>query len=315
MAALFLAAVTSFAQVDPDRLVLTVNGEEIRGTEYYRRMEYLPGVGKPTGRTFSELPPGLLTMDQLITERLVFQLAKQKGVLPTDLEVDAELKVRQQENPNLVTNWTASGRTMDELRYQVRFELAQFKIQTFGVTITNQEVDNHYKTSAAIYTEPKKAKLRVIVVQSEGDRDTVDAALKSGTSFAAAATKYSADVTKANGGEYGTVPYAFLNTQVRDAVQAIKIGESTTWLSVAGSDKPTFMKFMLEDVIPETKLPLDDNLRRSIRRRLMMDRGTVKNDIQKEMIAMRQSAKIDIKQKEFADAYQKFIQAYLKQGG
>lgn len=308
-------ATVSFAQVDPARIVATVNGEEIKGGEYYRRMEYLPGVAKPMGRSYAEFPPGFLTIEQLVTERLVFQLAKQKGALPTDLEVDAELKTRQEDNPQYLEQWTANGRTLDELKYQIRYELTQFKIQTFGVTITNQEIDNHYKSAIAQYTLPKRAKLRVIVVQSEGDRDTVDAALKSGKAFAEVAKQYSKDVSRTQGGEYGTVPYGYLNTQVKTAVEAIKIGQTTGWLTTSNDGKNTFLKFLLEDVVPESKLPLDAKLRRNIRRTLMLNIGQNKNDIQKEMVAIRQQAKIDIKDPAFADAYRKFIEAYLKQGG
>ena len=317
LAATLAATLTalSFAQVDPQRTVATINGDEIKGNEYYRRMEYLPGVGKPTGRSFSEFPPGFLTLEQLITERLVFQLAKQKGVTPTDLEVDAELKARQVETPDLLATWQASGRSPEELKYQIRYELAQFKIQTFGVTITNQEVDQHYQKNIDQFTLPKRAQLRVIVVQSEADRDAVDLALKSGKKFADVATQYSKDVSRAAGGEYGTVPFAFLNTAVRDAVTTTKIGQTTSWITTNTDGKPTYLKFLLEDVIAEQKMTLDDKLRRNIRRRLLLDKGAVKNDIQKEMIAVRQKAKIDIKQPEFADAYRKFIEAYIKQGG
>jgi foldase protein PrsA len=308
-------SVLSFAQVDPARVVATVNGEEIKGGEYYRRMEYLPGVGKPTGRSFSEFPPGFLTIEQLITERLVFQLAKDKGVLPTELEVDAELKARQEETPDLVQTWTASGRTLPELRYQIRYELAQFKVQTFGVTITDQEVANHYKNNIDQFTLPKRAKLRVVAVLTEADRDAVDLALKSGKAFPEVAKQYSKDVSRVAGGEYGTVPYAFLNTKVRDAVTGTKIGQTTAWITSTTDEKPTYLKFLLEDVVAEQKLPLDEKLRRNIRRRLLVDKGGVKNDIQKEMMAIRQKAKIDIKQPEFAEAYKKFIEAYLKQSG
>jgi parvulin-like peptidyl-prolyl isomerase len=308
-------AAFSFAQVDPARIVVTVNGDEIKGGEYYRRMEFLPGVAKPMGRSYAEFPPGFLTIEQLITERLVFQLAKQKGVTPTEIEVDAELKSRTDDNPNYLKDWAATGRSQEELKYQIRYELAQFKIQTFGVTITNQEVDNHYKSAIAQYTLPKRAKLRVVVVQTEADRDAVDTALKGGKSFAEVAKQYSKDVSRGAGGEYGTVPYGFLNTPVRTAVEATTIGKNTAWITTETDGKPTYLKFHLEDVVKEEKIPLDDKLRRNIRRRLMIDKGTNKNNIQTEMMAIRQKAKIDIKQPEFADAYRKFIDAYLKQGG
>ena len=57
---------TAQNMVDPNRVVLVINGEEIKGAEYYRRMEYLPGVGSQMGASFSDFPPGFLTIQQLI---------------------------------------------------------------------------------------------------------------------------------------------------------------------------------------------------------------------------------------------------------
>ena len=76
-----------WSQVDPARVVAVINGEEIKGAEYYRRMEYLPGAGKMLGDRFAEFPPGFMAIEQIITERLVYQLAKQKHCLPTDAEI------------------------------------------------------------------------------------------------------------------------------------------------------------------------------------------------------------------------------------
>jgi parvulin-like peptidyl-prolyl isomerase len=311
-----LAATAAFAQVDPSRTVVIVNGDEIKGGEYYRRMEYLPGVGKIQGSSFSEFPPGFLTIEQLITERLVFQLAKKKGVMPTDMEVDAEYRNRKEDTPNIDELWLSSGRPLEDLRYQIKYEIAQFKIQTFGVTVTDQEVNNYFTQHPDEFTIPKKYQLRVIVVENDADKGAVDSALASKTSFAEVAKKYSQDVTRSLGGEYGAVPETVLATSVRTAVGSTKIGSMTSWIeSVSKEGQRSYVKFLLENVEPAKKLTLTDKLKRQVRRKLMADRGGVKNDITKEMRDMRAAAKIDIKQKEFADAYQKYIQAYLKQGG
>lgn len=311
-----LAAASAIAQVDTNRTVVVVNGEEIKGSEYYHRMEYLPNVGKRMGSSYSEFPPGFLTIEQLITERLVFQLAKEKGVSPTDLEVDAEYANRKQATPDLDTIWTTSGRTLPDLRYQIKFELAQFKIQTFGVTITNQEVDAYYKAHPAEFTIPRQYQLRLVAVRSDADRDAVDKSLTGGTKFADVATKFSVDVTKVRGGEYGMVPETMLATAVKNAVETTKIGATTPWLTSTpeGSTETTYLKFLVEDVKKSELIPLDEKVRRQVRRKMMMDKGAVKNNIEQEMKSMRAKAKIDIKQPEFADAYKKFIDAYLREG-
>ncbi len=302
------------AQVDPNRLVATVNGEEIRGAEYYRRMEYLPNVGKQTGQVFSEFPPGFLTIEQLITEKLVLQLAKEKGVLPSDNDVQNEFMLRQSDNKELLTVWQSSGRTVDELKRQILVELAQFRIATFGITITDQEVEKDYVNNPSMYTTPLRYKLRVIVLKDQTKKGAVDGDLTAGKSFAETAAKYSEDISKVSGGIYGTVPVQFLAVTVATALKDIKIGKTTDWIDVKLSDdSSTSLKFLKEDILSEVKAPLDARLRRGIRQRMLSERGQAKNHISDDMKAMRAKAKIDIKQPEFADAYKKFIEGYLKQ--
>ena len=316
-AALMVAAsAMAFGQVDPNKTVVIVNGEEVKGAEYYRRMEFLPGVGKKDGETFFEAPPGFLTLEQIITEKLVMQLAMQKGILPVDAEVENELKVRMEDNPKLLTDWAAAGRTAAELKQQVRYELAQFKIQTFGITVTDQELEKFYKDNPTMYSLPKRAKLRVIVVEDETSRAAVDKDLAAGKAFAEIAKERSIDLSKVKGGDYGEVPFEFLNTPARKEVEATKIGGVTNWVSSqTPSGNTRYVRFQVVDVLPEKRLDLDVKLKRNIRRQMMLDRGRVKNDVRKEMAAMRSKATIDIKEAQFAETYKKFVDTYLKQGG
>jgi hypothetical protein len=306
---LVIAAAMAHAQVDPNRTVVVINGEEIKGAEYYRRMEHLPGVGKIMGEGLAEFPPGFLTIEQLITERLIMQLAREKGVFPTDTEVQAELGQRLKINPKLLEEIGVIGMTRADLEYQIRFDLAQFKLITAGITVTDQEVDKFYKDNPGTFTNPKRVKLRVIAVQNEAERNAVDADLKKGTAFAEVARKHSVDVTRHSGGEFGVWPVNDLNEHIRKAVEAMKVGQTSNWLSAQDAQ----MKFLLEEVLPEKREDLTPELRQGIRRRLMLDRGRVRNDIQKDMLAMRKKANIDIKSKEFAEAYKRFIESYLRQ--
>ncbi len=311
VSALLALAVSAFAQVDPNRTVATVDGVDIKGAEYYRRMEFLPGVGKDMGSGFAEFPPGFLTLEQLITERLVFELAKKKGVSPTEPEIQAEFDRRRQVNPKLLEQWGSMGRTEAELRYNIKFDLAQFKILTAGVTVTDQEIDQHYKNNPAEFTIPKQVRLRVIVVRSAEDAAKVDKELAT-KAFADVAKAFSVDVTAPQGGEYGTVPLTYLNEQVRKAVGATKTGATTPWFPSANGT--TQFKFLVEEIIPEKLQPLDANVRFATRQRMMMDQGRIKNNIKKELDELRKTATIDIKEPTFAQAYKKYIDAYLANG-
>jgi foldase protein PrsA len=310
---LFIAP--GFAQVDPARLVAKVNGEEIRGEEYYRRMEFLPGVGKVMGNRLTEFPPGFLTLEQLITERLVMQLAREKGVQPSDLEVQAEIRNRIEEEPQYLENWKAGGRTEDELRSQVRIELAQFKLQTFGITVTDQQVEQQYNQNPQQYTIPRRFTLRVIVVDGEAARKQVDDDLAAGKKFADVARERSIDVSKSVGGEFGTLPITTFQPAMREALQGVPSGQLTKWITSNEPGATRSVRFLVESILPETKIPLTPVLRRQIRREMLVQRGRVRNNVQEEMRKKRAAAKIDITQPEFARAYRAFIDAYLRQSG
>lgn len=309
---LLAVAGAAFGQVDANRVVATVNGIEIKGSEYYRRMEFLGGVGKNVGAGFVEFAPGFLTLEQLITEKLVLQLAKQKNVLPSDKEVNDEFEYRKTKSPTLLADWLASGRTAEELVADIKFDLTQYKLLTAGITVTDQEVDSFYKdkANAPMFTIPKQVKLRVIVAKTPADVTAVNSELSAGKPFADVAKSHSADITATQGGDYGTVPLSALSAEVRAGINNVAVGKPTAWFTAP--DGKTQFRFLVEKVTPESVLPLNADLRRQIRQRLMMDRGKVKNNLKAELDALRSKASIDIKEKGFAEAYQKFIDAYLK---
>ena len=108
------------SQVDPTRTVAIVNGEAIKGDEYYHRMEYLPGVSRRIQEGVNaEFPPGFLTLEQLVTERLILQLAKQRNVAPSQAEVDAEMKSITELDPKLLEAWIANGQSRSDFENQV----------------------------------------------------------------------------------------------------------------------------------------------------------------------------------------------------
>jgi len=304
---------TASAQVDPARTIATINGEEIKGDEYYRRMEFLPGVGKRAGNAFTEMPPGLLALDQLITERLIIQLARDKGVFPSELELNSEIADRMKADPNGLKTWTDSGRTEADWRRAILIDLCQFKIVTFGVTVTDQDVDRIYNTRGEEFTTPKQYKLSVIVVSSTEKQTAVDNDLRANKPFDEIARNHSEDITKASGGQYGTVPETVFAPAVKTALAATRQGQTTAWLPTRAGDQQMFAKFRVDEIIPAKKDPLTPELRKSIRRKRAIELGNVRNNITTEMAAMRRKARVDIKNPEFAEAYKKLIEAYLGQ--
>jgi foldase protein PrsA len=290
------AATLAQAQVDPERTIAVVNGEVIKGTEFYRRMEYLPGVGRMVGNSFAKFSPGFLTLEQIITEKLIMQLAKEKGVSPSEQEVKDELAYIMSTDPGTVKGWKESGQTDEEFIIYLRYNLCQFKLLTRGITITDQEIDQFYKTNEVLFTTPKLVSLRVIAVQTAEQAAAVDLDIEGGKKFDEVAKARSLD----------------LSDQARKSLEGVKVGGTTAWI-VGGT---TRVKFMVESITPEVKQPLDVNLRKRIRRELMLTKGKVKNEqaLQQEMRDKRKTATIDIKDKVYAETYKQFIDNFLSGG-
>lgn len=286
---LALLAPMAIAQTPMDKTLVIVNGQAIDAKTYFKRMEVMPNVGSLVQDKFVEATPGYLTISKLINETLMLQLAKENGVAPTDSEVEAKLKEQQTENSELLASLQRIGFSVDDLKYDIRLQIAEFKLQTMGINITDQEVETFYKDHLAQFTLPKRFVLRVIAVDTDDKKKAVDAALSSGKAFGDVAREQSMDLSKSKDGLMGEVPESSLIGNSAAAVISTKKGGMTDWLS----NGEISVKFLVEDILDKKVLPLDADLKSRIRRNLMLDKGRVKNNVSQMMEAMRKKSKIE----------------------
>jgi parvulin-like peptidyl-prolyl isomerase len=287
--------------------VATVNGEILMSQTYYRRMEYLPGLGRKTNTgQFVEIMPAIATLDTLVTEMLLVQIARAKGLLPTEAETDQEIAYRVRKNPTYITDWQAVGRTMPELRHMIKVEKAQFKIQTDGIVVTETDIQKNYdQAKSTRFTTPARYKLRVITANDEDTKSKVDDGIRAGKSFGDLASQYSTDASKNYGGDFGTVPLEILGEQVKAAIKPLKKGERTGWLS---ADK-IYAKFQVDEILPAEILPLDAGVKEDLRREMMLAKsaGVPGNDVLRMLRDARQRANIAITSPEIDKAYKQFL--------
>ncbi|MBS1721449.1 MAG: peptidyl-prolyl cis-trans isomerase [Armatimonadetes bacterium] len=288
--ALALVAVPVLAQTPMDKTMVVVNGQSIDAKTYYKRMEVFPNVGQLVNGKFVQATPGYLALSKLINETLMLQLAKEKGVFPTDTEVDNRIKELTADNKDLLASLQKIGFSVDDLKYDTRLQLAEFKLQTMGINITDQEVEKFYNENKGSYTLPKRFKLRVIAVDNDAKKQAVDSALSGGKSFGDVARDLSIDLSKANDGQMGEIAEDSLATPTKAAIVSTKKGSTTQWLT----NGDVSVKFLVEDVLEKQLVPLDADLKGDIRRNLMLDRGRVKNDLPKMMEDMRKKSKIEL---------------------
>jgi foldase protein PrsA len=302
IAAFLVAGSGAYPQVDNSRIVAVINGEELKGAEFYRRMEFLPEIGRVFNNDFVESTPAFWTLERIITEKLILAVAKQMAVFPSPTELATEVAARTADVSALEA-WTASGQTKAELEHQILIQFCQFKIATAGVNVTDLEVEKFFKDYPSMFTIPRRHKLRVISVSDDAKKAQIDIQLQSGKSFIEVAKTMSEDITKTDGGFFGIVDITRVNDLMRKAIEATKIGGVTPWLDT-GTQK---LKFFVEEIVPAQVQKLDEKLKKTIRRRMMLDRGKVKNDVPKLMAQARSGLKIDIKAKELAAEYDRVL--------
>ncbi len=275
-------------------VVVTVNGSPIARSQYYKRMEVLPGVGRMVGNRFAEATPGFLTLQALIEETLMLQLAKQKGVEPTEDQITQEITFRTEDNPNFVRAFQDLGFTMAELRYDVKVQLAEFNLTTMGINIADAQIQRFYEDEKTNqFTLPKRYRIRVITINTPELKKKVDDDLAAGKSFAEVATAYSLDTgTKYDGGLMGDIAEHNLGPSVKPLVENMKEGTTTAWMT--GQNTGNEIKLFLEKILPSQVIPLDDKLKRLIRQKLMVDRGVARNNLPQMMEEMRKNAKLEL---------------------
>lgn len=279
-------ATLTFAQ--DTKPMVSVNGETITQGYMYKRMAVLPNVGRVAQGRFVPATPGFLALQQIINERLMIQLAKSKGVEPTDKQITDEINRNVKENPDYIKSFLRSGLTEEDLRYDLKVQLAEFNVTTMGITITDFQVKKFYDDQKRMFTLPIRYKLRVIAVYDLAKKDQIDKELKNGTSFADAATKYSDDLSKIDGGLMGTLGEDALGENIKALVKSMKEGSVSPWL---GGESGSEIKLYVEKVLPSEVMPFNDELKLQIWKKLMVDRGQVKNDVSKMMTEMRKNAK------------------------
>lgn len=302
--ALTLAALAG-AQGDA-KPVAVVNGESIGTAAYYHRMEHLNGVYAAYGSRLVEVAPGLITLDRMITESVTIQLAKEHSVAPTEADIDKAYQDRLAANPMMEKDAASTGVTVDDLKYQVMLDLCRFNLLTEGMHVTDDEVQRNYDLHKERYAAAKLVDVRVIVVDNDDERAAVDADLNAGKNFADVAKARSTDVTKVNGGLIQGAMFDSLPQSIRDALSAIKIGQVTGWVQLpdqADGSKPS-ERILFVSATNRPEIKLDDNLRESIRRQMMMEKGSIKNNVAKEVEDMLAKAKVDISDPVFAKAWQ-----------
>jgi len=300
-------------------VIATVNGESITADDFYKYLEFKPEVRVVTQSGVATLQPegtlGFQALQDLISQKVTMQLARDKNVYPTDADVNKELEFKKKLNPDFLPRLTASGFTFDLIRQSITLDLIRERLLTDGIKVTSADVEKYIKDNSQEFIDPEKVDLYWVLVQDKPTQKRVDEELNAGQAFSQVAIKYSAApdaketgaklVDKTN----PRVPPALksLPQNVQQAIKNLREGQKTDWIMLVDG----YAMFMLNKRIPERAMVMDDTKKEYLRRLLAQKKGSEARDINRQVLQKLKDSKVDVQRTSFQapwkEAYRKFM--------
>ena len=266
-----------------EEIVAIVNDDIITLSQYKEQHEALYQMlrsqlqGEEFQRRYREERKKLL--DMMITELLLLQEAKKKGI---NVEEQVRLTIDNIKEQNGINSDEELKRLMSQ--QGINFEawkkqmeeniLKQGIIATEvdrNIVIDESEVVNYYKLHSQEFTEPTEYRLKAIYISAHDKtsqeveilKEEIVNKIASGVDFSSLASQYSEGPEKEQQGDLGTFKKGELAKNLEEAVEKLKIGEISPWLEIKGG----WYILKLEDK-KEARLKSFEEVRKDIEKKL-----------------------------------------------
>lgn len=181
--------------------IVNVNGEKIAKQEFYDRLEMVPVQTVKGGKQVT-VPAGQYVIEQIITERLLLQLAKKQGVAATKEQVDAKLNyLKKSTNGNFLNQLRQQGVTKDQWENQMMLQQSVVNLISKDSKVSDADVKKAYDQAVAHnpspFKRPEQVQISVIVAKSKDKIDKAYKMLQDGQDFGTVAMQLSEDKTSA----------------------------------------------------------------------------------------------------------------------
>jgi len=286
----------------------TVAGDPVTLQEF---SEYLES--KPTVRVIvnngqvAEVPVAetlaFQAMQDLVTRKIVLQLAADEGVRPSAKEVDQEIDFKIALQPAFVKQLQARGMSMDSIRSQVELDLAQERLLSKGITVTDEEVEKFIKENPKQFVEPATANMTWILVGSAAQRDAAQKELDLGKAFKAVAKeKSTAPNAMQTEGAFQVQQVNQMAPELQAAVNKTAPGKQTDWLA-SGTG---FAKFLVNSKTAEKPLEMTAERKTWLKRQMALQRGRQGTDLVERVADKLRDSKIEVQERTLKDLWAKF---------
>ncbi|MCB0825299.1 MAG: SurA N-terminal domain-containing protein [Armatimonadetes bacterium] len=317
--------------------IATVNGDKITSEELLDQLKSKPSVqvtlsGMPNDQAQMTLQMlangaaanvnvagqqgtlGFQAMRDLITRKVVFQMAKDQGVLPSEKDVEAEIALQTKRKSSYVKELQI-GRNMSmrAIKENISFELARNNLITKGVTISDKDVDNYIEANPARFTDPAKVDLSWILVGTEAKKGEVDSELATGKNFKDVALAMSDDPNlKKNNGKLAAQPIptaqlAGFSADLPKTIEATDVNKPTGWVQITIQGQTAFAKFYVHSKTAEKKNEPTAEDRILIKRELGVTRGAEGKEITQDIAKKIAEAKIEIQDPNMKGTWEDYV--------
>ncbi|MEN6371877.1 MAG: peptidyl-prolyl cis-trans isomerase [Armatimonadota bacterium] len=265
---------------------VNVNGEKISKDEFYKRLELSSVQGRPAG---------LLVMDQMITEKLVDQIAKEKGVLPTDAQINAKIEYLKKDG-SLNQLLEQRGLTIDEFKKEIYPRQAMINIVTKGVKVSDKEVSDRYnQVKDLLYTKPETVDISAVICGKKANIDKADTQIKQGVDFGTVAMRLSEDkLSKQTQGKLGRVwkGQQGVPANLIDVAFKLKVGDVSKPFQVAPKGQaPQWVIVKATDHQPKVVRTLNE-VKDQVREDIALAKGQTNTNLQELIQQKRDSSTI-----------------------
>ncbi len=269
----------------------TVNGETISKDQYISHLErkiqvLVQSQNGPVQVPVAQ-PLNFQALNDLVNEKLLLQMAKQESVLPSDADVNEEMKFQTSKRQDFIISLTSQGLTLTDIKGELMKSLARHNLLSKGVTISDAQVDAFIKDNPKEFEEPALVDLTWIVLKNAADKAKVDADLKTGQTFGIVAKNYT---TAPSGPQYPSREFDKFPARLKGVVEKMAENGTSDWLQ----DGATFVKIHVEKKTPASKVQIKEWMRIEIRRKLAEQKGSAAMDLNKKLLNSRKAAAIVI---------------------
>ena len=233
----------SGVKAQEDKAVITVNGEEIKQSEFVDRLQrvraqdFVLQTNPPSLRGDSA---GVLVVNALINERLILQWATKTNQLPTETQVDAEYdKLKTQ--PNFATGLEKKLFDPYSVKYDIRWQKSRFNLATTAVSLSPGDGEAFYKAHLNNYSSPEAWYITALRTSKATDIPQLKADLKAGKPIIELLKIYNEDpqLTK-NSGVLGPINAnePSIPAQMREALKVMKVGQTSDLIKINADGPP-----------------------------------------------------------------------------